>query len=106
MNLLSVLTPDQATSNFNAWLAAGVGMITGLCLAAAVVLPKIAALAAQVKTLFGLHDTNSAAITTLALHTPPPALASVADTALAANTAATQENTAAVEQVLATPSAQ
>ena len=76
MNILA-LTPDQLAATGNAWITAGVGLVIALTTAAAVVLPKIAALKAQVEALnitARSHDdsikANTAAINAVALATP------------------------------------
>ncbi len=95
MNILATLTPDEATAAFKGWLDFTVGAIVSLSVAAAVVLPKLAALKAQVEALFVLHGQTAQNLTTLAIATPPPVpvAAPEATAAIEANTAATVANT-------------
>jgi len=87
MNILSI-TPDQFASTATAWIGAAVAVVTALALAASVVLPKLAAMKAQLEDLKGRQDrqsadikTNTATITQIALATPPPSKASPSPTA-------------------------
>lgn len=89
MNILATVTAEEFATAAIAWIGGVFTVLTFL-------LPKVAALKAQIDTLFHLHGENANAITTLAIHTPTPQAPS-AD-AVAANTLATQENTAAINE--------
>ncbi len=95
--ILSTITPDELKTAILTW-AAVVTVVAPVLIAAVVKLATdLAAAKAQIVSLFELHGQNSSALTTLALHTPPPPSTIPTDNAaLAANTAATQANTEAI----------
>ena len=80
MNLLAI-TPDQFQAAAVGWIGAIVAVVTTAAIAAAVLLPKLAALKTQVEALMHSRDVqrtdiqaNTKAITDIALKTPtsPP----------------------------------
>lgn len=101
------LTATEAKDLILPWIETGGAVVLAVVSTLALVLPKVAALRAQVETLFSLHSDNSRAIGTLALHTPPPPAPAATETttpaaaavaaALEENTEATRQNTAAAE---------
>lgn len=77
--MILALTPDEFQNVGLAWVGAITAVITGAAIAAAVLLPKLAAIKAQIEGLSHSRDTqrqdiqaNQAAITQLAIHTPSP----------------------------------
>lgn len=77
--MILALTPDEFQNVGLAWVGAITAVITGAAIAAAVLLPKLAAIKAQIEGLIHSRDTqrqdiqaNQAAITQLAIHTPVP----------------------------------
>lgn len=56
------MTPEQVSSTAVQWVAVAGTVATAVFTAAALLLPKIAALKAQVDTLFKLHEQNAGEI--------------------------------------------
>ena len=81
MNLLLALSPDEFQKGALLWIGSILAVSTALFIAAATILPKIAALVEQVKALGDVTKNqgvsireNRATIAQIALATPPPAV--------------------------------
>lgn len=73
------MTPDQFQSDAVQWAAAAGSTIGAVIAVFALVLPKIAALKAQVDTLFSLHTESAKEIANNARALPPPTITQTPD---------------------------
>lgn len=66
------MTPEAFQTVAVGWMTTAAAVTTAAIVTIAALLPKIAALESQVKSLFDLHNQNATAINNVAIATPTP----------------------------------